>query len=227
MTIHDINPEYKQETWGRVWRDVKRLGSITVETLYKRKDEIIFPVELTGKIMEYDGQGYICAIVRDITERKKTEDSLKRREEELQVESNRLEEANTALRVLLKHREDDKKEMEEKFLSNIKELVLPYVDKLKKSRLDANQTAYMEIIEANMNDVISPFLQRMSLKYSNFTQTEILVANLIKVGKTTKEIAELMNVSKGTIDTHRNNIRSKLGLNRKKVNLRAYLLSIA
>lgn len=227
MTIHDINPEYKKETWRKVWHNVKRLGSITIETLYKRKDEIIFPVELTGNYMEYDGQGYICAIVRDITERKKTEESLKRREEELQVESNRLEEANTALKVLLKHREDDKKEMEEKFLSNIKELVFPYVEKLKKGRLDSSQVAYLEIIEANMNDIVSPFLQRMSLKYSNFTQTEIQVANIIKVGKTTKEIAELMNVSKGTIDSHRNNIRSKLGLNRKKVNLRAYLLSIA
>jgi PAS domain S-box-containing protein len=227
MTMHDINPQYKKEAWGKVWHDVKRLGSITIETLYERKDKIIFPVELTGNYMEYDGQGYICAIVRDITERKKVEESLKRREEELQVESNRLEEANTALKVLLKHREDDKKEMEEKFLSNIKELVFPYVDKIKKSRLDSNQAAYLEIIEANMNDIVSPFLQRMSLKYSNFTQTEIQVANLIKVGKTTKEIAELMNVSKGTIDTHRNNIRSKLGLNRKKVNLRAYLLSIA
>jgi DNA-binding CsgD family transcriptional regulator len=169
----------------------------------------------------------MCAIVRDITERKKTEESLKKREEELQIESNRLEEANTALKVLLKHREDDKKEMEEKFLSNIKQLIFPYVDKLKKSRLGSNQVAYLEIIEANMNDIISPFLQRMSLKHSNFTQTEIQVANLIKVGKTTKEIAALMNVSKGTTDTHRNNIRSKLGLNRKKVNLRAYLLSIA
>jgi PAS domain S-box-containing protein len=227
MTIHDINPEYEKETWGKVWHNVKQLGSTTIETLYKRKDGMIFPVELTGNYMEYDGQGYICAIVRDITERKKTEDSLKRREGELQIESNRLEEANTALKVLLKHREDDKKEMEEKFLSNIKELVLPYVGKLKKSRLDSNQMAYMEIIEANMNDIVSPFLQRMSLKYSSFTQTEIQVANLIKVGKTTKEIAELMNVSKGTIDTHRNNIRSKLGLNRKKVNLRVYLLSIA
>jgi PAS domain S-box-containing protein len=227
MTIHDINPQFKKEAWGKVWHDVKRLGSITIETLYERKDEIIFPVELTGNYMEYDGRGYICAFVRDITERKKVEESLKIREEELQVESNRLEEANTALKVLLKHREYDKKEMEEKFLSNIKELVFPYVDKIKKSRLDSNQAAYLEIIEANMNDIVSPFLQRMSLKYSNFTQTEIQVANLIKVGKTTKEIAELMNVSKGTIDTHRNNIRSKLGLNRKKVNLRAYLLSIA
>lgn len=227
MTIHDINPEYEKETWGKVWHDVKKLSSIAIETLYRRKDKMMFPVELTGNYMEYDGQGYICAIVRDITERKKTEESLKRREEELQIESNRLEEANTALKVLLKHREDDKKEMEEKFLSNIKELVSPYVDKLRKSRLDPNQMAYMEIIEANMNDIVSPFLQKMSLKYSNFTQTEIQVANLIKIGKTTKEIAELMNVSKGTIDTHRNNIRNKLGLNRKKVNLRAYLISIA
>jgi PAS domain S-box-containing protein len=227
MTIHDIYPECKKDSWEKVWYNIKRLGSTTIETLYKSKDGIIFPVELTGNYMEYDGQGYICAIVHDITERKKTEESLKRREEELQIESNRLEEANTALKVLLKHREDDKKEMEEKFLSNIKELVFPYVEKLKKGRLDSNQVAYLEIIEANMNDIVSPFLQRMSLKYSNFTQTEIQVANLIKVGKTTKEIAELMNVSKGTIDTHRNNIRSKLGLNRKKINLRAYLLSIA
>jgi len=96
MSVHDINPEYKQETWGKAWRNVKRLGSITFETLYKRKDGVIFPVELTGNYMEYDGRGYICAIVRDITERKKTEESLKKREEELQIESNRLEEANTA-----------------------------------------------------------------------------------------------------------------------------------
>lgn len=227
MAICEINPECTREAWGRVWQKMKQDGSITVESLYRRKDEVIFPVEITGNYMEYDGRGYICAIVRDITERKKTEASLQKREKELQVESNRLEEANTALKVLLKHREDDKKEMEEKFLSNIRELVFPYVEKIKKGRLDSDQAAYLEIVETNMNDIISPFLQRMSLKYSNFTQTEIQVANLIKVGKTTKEIAELMKVSKGTIDTHRNNVRSKLGLNKKKVNLRAYLLSIA
>ncbi len=225
-TIHDINPEYKKEMWKDVWQSAEKLRTTTIESILRKKDKTAIYVEVTGNYMEYRGQGYICAIVRDITERKKAEESLKKREQELQIESNRLEEANTALKVLLKHREDDKKEMEEKFLSNIKELVLPYVDKLRKGRLDSNQMAYLEIIEANMNDIISPLLQRMSLKYSNFTQTEIQVANLIKIGKTTKEIADLMNVAKGTIDTHRNNIRSKLGLNRKKVNLRVYLLSI-
>lgn len=227
MTISEVSPGYSEETWRKAWQNVKESGSITVESFYRRKDKTVFPVEITGNYMKYDDQGYICAIVRDITERKRTERSLQKREKELQIKSNRLEEANTALKVLLKHREDDKKEMEEKFLSNLRELVFPYVEKVKKGRLDSNQAAYLEIIESNMNDIISPFLQRMSLKYSNFTQTEIQVANLIKIGKTTKEIAELMKVSKGTIDTHRNNIRSKLGLKKKKVNLRVYLLSIA
>ncbi|HEX2965496.1 MAG TPA: PAS domain S-box protein, partial [Syntrophorhabdaceae bacterium] len=227
MTIHQVDPEYERDRWEETWLNLKKLGSITLETLYRRKDGFIFPVEITGKYMEYDGKGYLCAIVRDITESRKAEQSLRKREEELRIESSRLEEANTALKVLLKHREDDKKEMEERFLSNIKELVLPYIDKLRKGRFGPHQMAYLDIIETNMNDIISPFLQRMSLKYTNFTQTELQVANLIKVGKHTKEIAELMNVSKGTIDSHRNNIRGKLGLNKKKINLRVYLLSVS
>ena len=151
---------------------------------------------------------------------------MKRREEELLVGSNRLEETNTALKVLLKHREDDKKELEDKFLSNIKSLVFPYIDRLKKARLDVDQMSYVDIIETNLNDILSPFLKKMLLKYSNFTPTEIQVANLIKVGKTTKEISALMRVSTGTVDTHRNNIRNKLAINKEKVNLRAYLLSL-
>jgi DNA-binding CsgD family transcriptional regulator len=116
--------------------------------------------------------------------------------------------------------------MEERFLSNVKELVIPYIEKLKRSRLDSGRMAYVDIIDANLNDIISPFLQKMSLRYTNFTPAEIQVANLIKVGKTSKEIAEILTVSPGTIDTHRNNIRSKLGLNKKKINLRTYLLSL-
>jgi DNA-binding CsgD family transcriptional regulator len=97
---------------------------------------------------------------------------------------------------------------------------------LKNGHLNDNQTAYIGILETNLSDIISPFLQKMTSRYSLFTPTEIQVANLIKSGKTSKEIAELMNVSTGTIDTHRNSIRSKLDLNKKKINLRTFLLSL-
>lgn len=226
MTVHDINPDYPKETWEKEWHTLKTLGSMTIETVYLRKDGNIFPGELTGNFVEYDGKGYICAIFHDITERKKTEDALKKREGELLIESNRLEETNTALKVLLKNREDDKGELEDKFLSNIQSLVFPYIDKLKKTQFNTEQTSCLEIIETNLNDILSPFLQKMSFKYSNFTPTEIQVANLIKIGRTTKEISNLIGVTTGTIDTHRNNIRNKLGINREKVNLRAYLLSL-
>jgi DNA-binding NarL/FixJ family response regulator len=138
-----------------------------------------------------------------------------------------LEEVNNALKTLLKHRDENKKELENKILSNINELVLPYIAKLKETHLDAYQQVYVEIMETNLNDVLSPFLLKITSKYLSFTPKEIQVATLIKEGKPTKEIAKMMKVGKGAVDLHRHHIRNKLGLNNKKVNLRSYLSSLS
>jgi PAS domain S-box-containing protein len=159
------------------------------------------------------------AVITDITERKEME-------EELETKANNLEEMNTALKILLKKREEDKKELEEKVLSNVKGMVMPYLEKLKNSPLDEKQKAYAGILQSTLNEVISPFSRRLSSTYLNLTPTEIQVTTLIKQDKTSKEIAELLNTSCRTIEAHRRNIRKKLGLNRKKANLRTHLLSI-
>ncbi|MDD3846571.1 MAG: PAS domain S-box protein [Syntrophorhabdaceae bacterium] len=224
--IFELDANCGEETWIDNSRGINNRTSESVEAIFRTRGGKLFPVEIAGNYMEYEGEGYICAILQDISGRKITEESLKKREVELKIESSRLQEANTALKVLLKHREDDKKELEEKLIANVKALVLPYIDKMRKGRLDPGQASYVDIVERNLNDILSPFLQKMSMKYSNFTPTEIQVANLIKAGKTSKEIAEIMKVSTGTIDTHRNNIRSKLNLNGKKLNLRAFLISL-
>ncbi len=159
----------------------------------------------------------------EIVERKRMEEVLKRREKELKIKTKNLEELNAALTVLLKKREEDKNELEEKVLSNVKSMVLPYVKKIKMTALDTTQMNYMNILEAHLNEITSSFRHKLTSQSLNLTPREVQVALLIKDGRTTKEIAELMNVCPGAVALHRNHIRKKLGLNHKKINLASHL----
>ena len=148
------------------------------------------------------------------------------RTEQLGIETQKLEEMNTALRVILNQRNEDKVRIEETILGNLKELVFPYIRSLKKLERNKQKRAYIEIIESNLNSIIEPFAKRLSSKFINLTPMEIKVADLIKHGKSTKEIAEMFSLSQKTVETHRSIIRRKLGLTHKKANLRTYLLSL-
>jgi len=178
------------------------------------------PVYKSGKTIG------IRSALTDITKIKRIEKALIESNSELEIRTNSLEEVNAALRVLLKRRDEDKEELEEKVLVNVKELVFPFLEKLKSGRLDPEQLAYIHLLESNLNDIISPFLRTFSAKYSSLTPTEIRIGNLIKDGASSKEIAELMNLGIRTIEFHRKNIRKKLGIKNKKTNLRSYLLSL-
>jgi len=169
---------------------------------------------------------YARQLNEQIAERKRVEAALRKSEAAVKEQVHNLEEVNTALKVLLKRREEDKAELEDKVLSNVKGLVLPYVEALRNTRLDPKQQTYLGIIESHLNSIVSPFSAKLSSKHWGFTPREIQVAALIKEGKTSKEIAELSNVSTRAIEFHRDNIRAKLGLKNKKANLRSSLLSL-
>lgn len=154
------------------------------------------------------------------------ENQVRARTSELRKTNETLREVNTALNVLLKKREEDKESFKENVLTNIKELMLPYIEKLKKSRLKESQRTLVDIMESNLDTIASPLISRLSSRYLNLTPTEVRVAHFVRDGKTNKEIAELMNLSLGTILTHRHHVRRKLGLRNKKVNLRTHLLSL-
>jgi PAS domain S-box-containing protein len=162
----------------------------------------------------------------DITERKLAEETIGKREEELHAKTLDLEELNTALKVLLKRMDDDRRDLEERVASNIQDLVLPHLAKLKKHSLGAREKSHINVIESNLQVIISPFIQKLSSRLLNLTPKEIQISHLIKEGRTTKEIAEIMDVSKSAIDTHRHHIRKKLGLKNKKMNMRSYLHSL-
>lgn len=241
--VVDVNKEYlklinfsRKEVVGKkigslsIWADeksytslakkIKEVKSMSGETLKLRtKEGMIKEVIAAADYFNYDGQDYIITSYFDITE-------LKRMQDELKIKSAHIEEANTALRVLLRQRERDREEIEEKMLTNVKEIVEPYIKKLKLTKLDEHQSSYLTIIESSLADVMSPFLKNIKSKYVNLTPMEVKVAYCIKDGNTSKDIAELMNISRGTVDFYRNRIRVKLGIINKRVNLTSYLKSL-
>jgi len=177
--------------------------------------------------MSGPGPVRVVASHEEITALKLTEEALRKSQEELIEQKQSLEEANIAMKVLLKQREEDKLELEKKVLNNVKGLVLPYVDKLKNTRLKAKDRTLVEIIDTHLQDIISPLLQRFANAKILLTPQEMQIAALVKDGKTSKEIAGVLNVSETTVNFHRKNLRVKFGLRNKRTNLRSYLMSIS
>jgi PAS domain S-box-containing protein len=191
------------------------------ETVALTKTGERVPLSVRGSVIfDKDGalEGFI-GIFRDTTIRKEAENKLKMRARELR-------ESNIALKVLLKQWENTKEELEGKILSNLKHLIMPYIEKLKKNRSMSEELAYLNILESNLKEIISPFAFKLSSKYLSLTPKEIQIADLIKDGKQDKEITEILNISIDTVKFHRKNIRKKLGIYGKRTNLSAYLLAM-
>ncbi|MGO9137467.1 MAG: PAS domain S-box protein [Syntrophales bacterium] len=172
--------------------------------------------------------------IRDSTERKRAEDELAKyrkgleqlvaeRTQGLEDKTKALEELNISLKVLLRHREEDKKELEDRFVMSIKKLIMPFTEKMKRTHLDEQQLAYLSIIDNHLGDITSSLTKRMH--QFNFTPREVEIASLLNDGRTTKEIAKIIGIAHSSINSHRNQIRKKLGISRKKVNLRSHLQS--
>lgn len=90
-------------------------------------------------------------------------------------------------------------------------------------RISDEARTYLNIVRANIEQLVSPVSKTLSGAYLDLTPTEIRVADLIRQGESTKSIAGLMSMSTSTVSIHRNSIRKKLKLINKKVNLYSYL----
>ncbi|MBW2183225.1 MAG: PAS domain S-box protein [Deltaproteobacteria bacterium] len=218
-------------------RRIIEKGSDTFETKHRKKDGEIRDMLVSNVPILIDGEYYIQGIRLDITDRKQAEKELQKAHDELEqrviertaeldAKSMSFKEMNISMRVLLQKREEDKKEMEDKILLNIQELVIPYLIKLKKSDLNEKQNAYANVLESNLNDICSPLLHGLSSRQLKLTPQEIVITSHIRQGMTTKEIAELLGLSRKTIESHRKNIRRKFGIRNRKENLRTHLMSI-
>ena len=186
---------------------------------FRRRDGSIRTGIYSARPINIDGEAAVIFILQDITEQKRAENELK-------LFAENLEDANIALRVLMNRRDKDQKEFEEKLQININDLVIPYLKKLKMGNLDDRNKNYVNVLEKNLSDVLSPFMRDIQSLHKKLTPQEIQIVDLIRQGKNTKEIADMLNASVNTIATHRDNIRKKMNLKNSKINLRSHILSL-
>lgn len=167
----------------------------------------------------------ILVIIRDVTERKKIKAQLENRENELMTQNVLLEDKNIALRELLQQIETAKNRIASNIQTNVNRLILPLIEKLIEGASELQDTQ-LNLLKNNLLNLLSPFGQEISKQMLGLTQKEIEICNMIKSGHSSKDIARFMNVSYRTIETHRNNIRKKLNILKKDINLQTYLRSI-
>jgi PAS domain S-box-containing protein len=224
MNVYDLLP-------AKISKQRKR----RVDKVIRSRKPLRFEDKRDGRVMDnsvypvFDERGRVEQLAiygRDITCQKQAENELRRREATLKIQKEKLQEANTMLKVLLKQIEKNKIELEERVLLNVRKVANLYIERLRKSRLNEEQMAYLNILESNLNNIVAPLAHKLSSKYLGLTPSEIQTAHLVKDGKSTKEIADVLKVSPLTIESRRKNIRMKLDINNKRVNLRTYLLSM-
>lgn len=153
------------------------------------------------------------------------EQALLKSREVVEEKSKHLEEVNNALKVLIKKSAENKQDVENNITSNINRLVIPYLEKMDDSA-SAQRKTLVKIIRSNLEEITATFSLKLTSKSLNLTLSELRVANMIKHGSTTKDIAEILILSPRTIETHRRMIRKKLGLTGKDINLGTYLQNL-
>jgi len=202
------------------------ISDYTVEKRYLRRDGSMWWASVRCSMARADDghPKYFIVIVEDITSSKATEEELEAKVAQRTAE---LEAANTALKVMLNHRAEEKREVEEEVAASVGQLVMPFLERLLTSGLTPNQRALAEAVRSGVTEITSPLAHRLSSKLVGLTPKELEVARLVKDGKNSSEIAQLLSISHNAVAFHRQNIRAKLGLKRKKVNLCSYLMQMS
>ncbi len=157
---------------------------------------------------------------------KPTVAELEKKVRNLEVRTGELEEVNNALRTLIDQTRLTSQDFQQRVVANVEDLVMVYVARLKDTSMDVDQRIFVNVIEQNLTEIVAPFMRRIGSQHANLTPREIEVANLVRMGVKSKDIAKLLKISKRAVEFHRDSLRKKLGLKKTKKNLRAYLASL-
>jgi len=221
-----------------LWPDPQDRGR-TLEIIQQKGGLDKFPVKLRmrdGEIREFlwstviqrvKGEACLLSVLVDVSDLKQTQEKLAAINQELELRSMELSETNAALKVLLKQRDEDKKDLESRVWHNIKKMIMPHLFNLRQSGLNNTQQAHLDVVVGRLGDIASGLGQKLGYHAYGLTARELEIVGHIVEGKTNKDIADILCISVHSVESHRFSIRKKLGLLGKKKNLRAHLLALS
>ncbi|MCG6537820.1 MAG: GAF domain-containing protein, partial [Syntrophales bacterium LBB04] len=167
-------------------------GAIANAELHAERNALSKKLELQNQQLETLVNDRTCELYaanlqlhQEIKKCEETEESLIKQQADTEEKAKALEELNTALKVILQKREDDRNDLEERIMLSVNQLVTPYIEGLKEKDIDAKVKSYIGIIETGIKEITAPFLMKLSVNYRNLTPREVQVANLVREGKNT------------------------------------------
>lgn len=179
----------------------------------------------SGEEIIVGGKKRLLSTAVDITDRKQKEDLLSAKQSELEAYSKKLEDMNTALNVLVDHKSQEKEAFKQEIITLFENLVFPYLSNSASNKNANSLPGTLSIIERNIKEILLKGSKRKFSLYMDLTPMESQIAQMIKEGKTSKDIANSLKMSVHTVYFHRDNIRKKLDLKKSKTNLKSYLQS--
>lgn len=219
---HQYLSERFQEGRWRMAAEVRLEGKAAgvVEVFYSRG----VPVLPEGPFLKEEH-----ALIRVVAERvgtalmqMKTEGDLREAHKILRGQHQALQETNIALRTVLSKLEEEKRDIRASILANIQKVIMPIVFELELA-VSGRQRSYVSLLRQSLQEIASPFLSQLAKSHLELSPAEIAISTMIRNGLSTKEIAQLRCITPATVRRHRENIRRKLKLRNRKVNLITFL----
>jgi PAS domain S-box-containing protein len=229
--VKDItHPDDHEETLESIrLLDNGVIDQYVTDKRYVRKHGITIWVHLSLRLIRdnEDRPEFYLAMIVDINGQKLLSEELRRKNKIVEKKVCELGEMNIALRVMLDQRERDKQVIQDQVLTNMRLLVAPYLEKIQREVTQSSVESYLAIIKRNIAEITSSFSRTLNTEYRSLTANEIRVADLIRAGLTSKEIAAIMSISPRTVEYYRGSIRKKLRLSGKTTNLGVHLNMLA
>jgi PAS domain S-box-containing protein len=215
--LRDLTDNHGRWTLMSCVGDLSGESRISAELQVRRFDGTMLPASFTVSRVVMDGRNFWSVIVRDISRQKALQ-------ERLRLEKQQVEEMNVTLRNVMKSVDSERKDFESKLGRRIRSHLLPALDRIAKEPSESIRASYLDLVREQLIGLTSGTASEIDANLLKLSKTEMRICQFIQAGCSTKDICEAMNLAFETVQTHRKNIRRKLGLRGKNVNLHSYLI---